>query len=192
MAEVLLFHHAQGLTDGLQAFADELRHGGHLVHTPDLYDGRTFEDLEAGVAHAQEIGFDTIIERGERIARDLPERLVYAGVSLGVLPAEKLALTRPGAAGALLLSACVPPDAFDSTWPRGVPLEVHGMDADEFFVDDGDLAAAEALVSGHDDRRLFLYPGDRHLFADRSLPAYDEAAARLLTERVLRFLDAVS
>ncbi len=49
MTEIVLFHHAQGLTPGIDAFADELRRAGHTVHTPDLYDGHTFDTLEEGL-----------------------------------------------------------------------------------------------------------------------------------------------
>ncbi len=66
MAEVLLFHHAQGLTPGIRAFADELRAAGHTVHTPDLFDGRTFASIDEGMAAVKEIGFDEILERGVR------------------------------------------------------------------------------------------------------------------------------
>ena len=191
MAEVLLFHHAHGRTPGVLAFADELRRAGHLVHVPDLYEGRLFDDLEAGVGYAQQAGFDTIVKRGSLAAEGLPAELVYAGFSLGVLPAQKLAQTRPGASGALLFSGCVPASEFGRPWPRGVPLQVHGMDADEIFVDEGDLDAARELVSSVDNAELFLYPGNQHLFADSSLPSYDQAAARLLTERALSFLDAI-
>lgn len=191
MAEVLLFHHAFGRTPGVLAFAEELRASGHTVHVPDLYAGRTFDDLDAGVSHAQQVGFDTIIERGVRAADALPNELVYAGFSLGVMPAQRLAQTRPGARGALLFSACVPPDAFGAPWPRGVPLQIHAMEGDQIFVEDGDLAAARALVSGDQTADLFLYPGRGHLFADNSLPSYDRAAASLLTERVIRFLQGL-
>lgn len=191
MAEVLLFHHAHGRTPGVVAFADELRTAGHTVHVPDLYDGRTFDDLEAGVGYAQQVGFGTIVERGVAAAEGLRAGLVYAGFSLGVMPAQRLAQTRPGATGALLISACVPVAEFGAPWPQGVPVQVHGMDADEFFVGDGDLDAARELVSSVEDAELFLYPGDRHIFADSSLPSHDEAAARLLTERVIAFLDTV-
>jgi len=190
MAEVLLFHHAQGLTDGVVAFADELRRVGNTVHTPDLYDGRTFGSVEEGVAYAGEIGFGEIIERGTRAAKELPARLVYAGFSLGVLPAQMLAQTRAGAVGALLFHACVPVLEFGSTWPDGVPVQVHSMEADPFFVDDGDIDAARDIVSQAADAELFLYPGDGHLFADSSLPSYDADAAALLSERVLTFLNA--
>jgi len=191
MAEVLLFHHAQGRTPGVLAFADEIRRVGHTVHVPDLYEGRTFDHFEAGVGYSQEVGFETITERGLLAAEALPDHVVYAGFSLGVLPAQKLAQTRQGAAGVLLFHSCVPAAEFGRPWPRGVPLQVHGMDADELFVEEGDLDAARELVASVDNAELFLYPGDQHLFTDNSLPSYDEAAAALLTERVIAFLGAI-
>ncbi|MFC7796007.1 dienelactone hydrolase family protein [Streptomyces cinereoruber] len=191
MAEVLLFHHALGLTEGVRAFAGVLRRAGHTVHVPDLYEGRVFEDLEAGSAHAREIGFGTLVERGERAAEGLPEGLVYAGFSLGVLPAQKLAQTRPGARGALLFSACVPVDAFGGAWPEGVPAQVHGMDADPYFAGEGDLEAARELVAGAADRRLFLYPGTAHLFAEPGAPSHVPEAAALCAERALCLLGGV-
>ena len=101
--------------------------------------------------------------------------------------AQQLAQTRPGARGALLMYSCLPVSEFGDAWPEGVPVQVHGKDADPFFAED--LEAAHALVDSTDRAELFLYPGDEHLFADSSLPAYDAAAAALLTERVLAFLD---
>jgi dienelactone hydrolase len=190
MAEVLLFHHAMGQTEGFHAFADELRGAGHTVHTPDLFDGRTFASIEDGVAHAGEVGWGELIERGVRTADDLPSELVYGGFSLGVLPAQKLAQTRPGARGALLFYSAVPVSEFGSSWPAGVPVQVHGMDADRIFIDEGDIDAARAIVEAADDGELFLYPGDQHYFADSSLPSYDEGATKLLTQRVLAFLEA--
>ena len=187
MAEVVLFHHAQGQTPGFIAFADELRAAGHTVHTPDLYEGKIFDSLDDGVNNAQEVGFGMIQERGEEAAAGLPAELVYAGFSLGVLPAQKLAQTRPGAKGALLFSAAFPASEFGGSWPRGVPLQIHMMEADEWAMED--LPAARELVETVDGAELFLYPGDRHLFADNSLPDYDEKAAALLTERVLAFLE---
>jgi dienelactone hydrolase len=189
MTELILFHHAQGLTDGVRAFADDLRAAGHVVHVPDLYEGRTFATRAEGVAHAQQVGFDTVIERGRRAAEGLPDDVVYAGSSLGVLPAQMLAQTRPGARGALLFYSCVPPEELGRPWPDGVPVQIHMMDADEEVLPPNeDLAAARDLAETVDAAELFLYPGDQHLFADRSLPDYDEGAARLLTERVLAFL----
>lgn len=190
MAEVLLFHHALGRTPGVTALADRLRAAGHTVHLPDLYDGRAFDDVEAGVAHAEAIGFDTLLERARSVADDLPERLVYAGISLGVLPAQQLAQTRPGAAGAVLMEACVPPTEFSDGWPSEVPVQVHGMDADPFFAGEGDLDVARELVASTTGAELFLYPGDGHLFSDPGSASFDPDATDLLIERVLAFLHA--
>lgn len=189
MATILLFHHAQGQTQGLLAFADHLRAAGHAVHAPDLYEGRTFPDLDRGVAYAEAVGFDEIVRRGSAAAEDLPADIVYGGFSLGVLPAQSLAQTRPGARGALLFHGCVPTSQFGTSWPEGVALEIHMMDADEWTEDDRPVA--EALVKDVADAQLFLYPGSGHLFADSSLDDYDEQAAGLLMERTLIFLRRV-
>jgi dienelactone hydrolase len=190
MAEVVLFHHAQGQTAGFLAFADELRAAGHTVHAPDLYEGRTFPTLDQGVANAKQVGFDTILERGRHAAQSLPNEVVYAGFSLGVMPAQMLAQTRPGARGALLFSAAFPASEFGGPWPRGVHLQIHMMEADEWVLE-GDLDAARELDKTIEGAELFLYPGDRHLFADSSLPDYDEKAAALLMQRVLAFLSDI-
>lgn len=191
MADVLLFHHTQGLTRGISGFADQLRAAGHTVHVPDLFDGQVFATLQEGAEYAAKIGFGTVIERGQAAAAELPAELVYAGFSLGVLPAQMLAQTRPGAKGALLFEACVPISEFGGTWPPGVPVQVHGMENDEFFAGEGDINAARALVQAAPNAELFLYTGNRHLFADSSLPSYDEPSATQLTQRVLAFLKGV-
>jgi dienelactone hydrolase len=191
MAEVVLFHHAQGLTPGVIAFADELRATGHTVHTPDLYGGQTFETLDDGMANAERIGFGELLDGGVRAVDDLPADLVYGGFSLGVLPAQKLAQTRPGARGALLFFSCVPVSEFGTVWPDDVPVQIHGMAADPFFAGEGDIDAARALVASTDQAELFVYPGDQHLFADSSLPSYDAEAAAQLTKRVLNFLATI-
>jgi dienelactone hydrolase len=188
MAEVLLFHHAHGLTEGVVAFAERLREAGHTVHTPDLYDGNVFSDLDDGLAYARKVGFGAILDGGVDAAGDLPAGLVYAGFSLGVMPAQKLAQTQPGARGALLFHSAIPVGEFGDAWPEGVPLQIHSMDADPFFVDEGDIDAARELVGSTDRAELFLYPGKEHLFADNSLPSYDEKAAALMLRRVLEFL----
>jgi dienelactone hydrolase len=188
LAEVLLFHHALGQTAGFLAFADELRQAGHTVHTPDLYDGRTFATIDEGMAYAQSVGFPSLVERGVRTAAELPQEIVYAGFSLGVVVAQRLAQTRPGARGALLFYSCVPMAEFGTGWPAGVPVQIHGMDADPIFVGEGDLDAAREIVASTDRAELFLYPGSAHYFADASLPSYDAEATALLTRRVLDFL----
>jgi dienelactone hydrolase len=193
MAEVLLFHHAQGLTPGVLAFAEQLRAAGHTVHTPDLLDGRRFDTIADGMAYVEELGFDEIQRRGAAAAQDLPADLVYAGFSLGEMPAQMLAQTRPGARGALLFYSCIPISgewAF-GPWPEDVPVQIHGMDADPIFVGEGDVDAAREIVATAPDAELFLYPGDQHYFADSSLPSYDAEATALLTRRVLAFLDRV-
>jgi dienelactone hydrolase len=187
MAEVLLFHHAHGLTTGCLAFAEDLRAAGHVVHTPDLYDGNTFAELDDGIGYAKQVGFGTIAERGQAAAEGLPNDLVYAGFSLGVMPAQMLAQTRRGAKGALLLHSCFPVSEFGEAWPQGVPAQIHIMDADEWALE-GDLDAARELAATTEGAELFLYPGDRHLFTDSSLADYDEGAATLVKQRVLNLL----
>ncbi|CAN5902226.1 dienelactone hydrolase family protein [soil metagenome] len=192
MAEVILFHHVQGRTDGVQAFAEELQRAGHIVHAPDLFGGQTFATIDEGMAHARTIGFGALVEHGVEVADDLGSELVFAGFSLGVMIAQQLAQTRAGARGALLIHSCLPVSEFGETWPDGVPVQVHGMDADPYFADEGDLDAARALVDSTDQAELFLYPGAAHLFADASLPSFDGDATSLLTQRVLTFLDGLA
>lgn len=186
MAEVVLYHHVQGLTAGVHSFADELRRAGHTVHTPDLFEGHTFDTIQEGMAFARQTGFDTLVERGLAAAGGLGRQVVYAGFSFGVMIAQQLAQTRPDARGALLIYSCLPISEFGDAWPERVPVQVHGKEGDPYFAED--LQAARALVESADSAELFLYPGDEHLFADSSLPEYDPAAAMLLTGRVLTFL----
>jgi len=189
MTEVLLYHHIQGLTDGVRAFADDLRRAGHTVHTPDLFDGRTFGSIEQGFGFARDAGLDAIRERGAAAADELGTELVYAGFSFGVTFAQQLAQTRPGARGALLIDSCIPVAEYGEAWPEGVPVQIHGKDGDEFFMED--LPAARELADSTAAAELFVYPGDQHLFADRSLDAYDPEASALLMERVRAFLASV-
>jgi dienelactone hydrolase len=191
MTEVVLFHHALGLTAGCLAFAEELRAAGHVVHTPDLYDGETFADLKEGVGYARQVGYETIMARARGAVEGLAEEIVYAGFSLGVMPAQMLAQTRPGAKGAVLMYSCAPVEEFGGSWPEGVPVQMHMMEADEWVVEGGDLEAARQLAETVERATLFLYPGDRHLFADSSVADYDEGAAALLKERVLGFLNTI-
>ncbi|MET1051360.1 MAG: dienelactone hydrolase family protein [Mycetocola sp.] len=188
MAEILMFHHAQGLTAGMRAFADTLTQAGHVVHLPDFYDGHTFEELDDGMAYVRSLGFDTVLERGTAAAEGLSSDLVYVGFSLGVMPAQLLAQTRAGARGALFLHGAAPVSEFGETWPARLPVQIHAMDADPEFVDSGDIDEARILVDQADDGELFLYPGDKHLFTDSSLSSYDAPAAALVMERVLAFL----
>ena len=187
MADVLLFHHAQGLTEGMNAFADELRAAGHHVTVPDLYAGRTFPTVEEGVAHAKNLGFASLLVAGVAAADGLPNELVYGGFSLGLMPAQKLAQQRPGARGALLYHGGIPATEFSDAWPSGVALQAHVMRDDPL----GDVSDVQELVS-QADGELFLYDGDAHLFTDSSLDAYDAVAAMLVVERTLAFLESLS
>jgi len=195
MAEVVLFHHVQGLTDGVRAFAEELRADGHTVHTPDLFDGERPATIDDGIALAQGIEDEVLSERIGRAMAGLPEGLVYAGFSFGVAIAQRLAQTRPGARGALLYESCLPLSGewAIGPWPDGVPVQIHGMDQDPFFALEGDLDAARELVAtvGPELAELFVYPGDRHLFTDSSLPSYDPDAAALVVRRSREFLHRV-
>jgi len=188
MADIVLFHHVHGLTTGVEAFADALRAGGHTVHIPDLFDGRVFETLEEGMAFSKTVPVD---ERAAAAVEGLPAELVYGGFSLGVMCAQTLASSRPGAVGGLLLHSAIDPQ-WVGPWPDGVPAQIHAMEQDEFFIEeDGDLAAAEAMVKAHEGVELFLYPGDQHLFTDSSLAAYDAEATALVLSRALAFLDGL-
>lgn len=188
MAEIVLFHHVQGLTPGIRSFADKLRAAGHRVHTPDLFDGRTFETIESGLEFMQTFGFETAIQRGEEAVRELPPDLVYGGFSLGVLPAQKLAQTRPGARGALLFHSFVEPAALGSEWPIGLPVQIHTMEGDPYF-ESADQATARRFIEAQHEAELFIYPGKRHLFTDASVAEYDAEATATVLQRVLAFLD---
>lgn len=185
MAEIIVFHHARGLTDGVLAFAERLRELGHTVYAPDLFDGRLFGTTEDGVAHAQELGFDTIADRGVAFAEQLPPELVYVGFSMGVVPAQRLAQTRQGALGAVLCHSALPPSEF-GPWPAAVPVQIHAKEEDPWFVEDRESAEHIAATAPHGE--LFLYPGAEHLFADSSTTDYDPDAAALMEERITAFL----
>ncbi|MDN5895736.1 MAG: dienelactone hydrolase family protein [Nocardioides sp.] len=188
MAKIVLYHHIQGLTDGVAAFAEELRGSGHTVHVPDMFEGRTFGSIEEGFAYAGEAGFDTIRERG-LVATPAPGTgLVFAGLSFGVTIAQMLAQTRGDARGALLIDACLPVSEFGPAWPESVPVQIDGKEDDEFFEEV--LPAARDLADSTPSAELFVYPGDQHLFADSSLGSFDARATEPLLERVRGFLAA--
>ena len=187
MADVLVFHHALGLTEGVRDFADAIRSAGHIVTTADLFEGKTFATLDEGVAYAASIGFDTISDRGVAMDDGVSESLVIIGFSLGVIPAQRLAQTRAGVLGAVLCHAAIPSSAFGGAWPDGVGLQIHIGDSDPWAEED--LPAAQDLASeARGD--LFVYEGTGHLIADPSSPDYDAAQAEVLLGRVLAFVDS--
>ncbi len=192
MARLVLFHHVLGLTDGVRELGERLAAGRHAVATPDLYGGQVASSIEDGFAIMKGIGDEELTRRADAAVEALEGPLVFAGISMGVATAQRFAQTRADAAGALLYEACLPVtgEYAIGPWPAGVPVQVHGMDADEFFAKEGDLDAARELVdlAGPQTAELFTYPGDRHLFTDSSLPAYDPDATSLLVERSLALL----
>jgi dienelactone hydrolase len=195
MAEVVLFHHVAGLTDGVRSFAERLRAGGHTVHAPDLFEGETAATISGGLALVDRIGDEELQGRGRAALAGLPEALVYAGFSYGSGMAQHFAQGRPGARGALLYEGCLPltGDWGTGPWPQGLRAQVHGMDADPYFALEGDLDSAREItaVAGPGVVEVFTYPGDKHLFTDSSLPAYDKDATALVIERSIAFLDAL-
>jgi len=190
MTEIVLFHHALGLTDGIERHAAFLRDAGHVVHTPDLFEGATFASIDEGVSYAMTTGFDVLLERASAAAESLPREVVYIGHSLGVVAAQALTQTRSGARGAVFLYSCVPAEEFGA-WPAEVPVQIHGMRDDPIFRDEGDLQAATELTSSVAQGELFLYHGDQHYFADDTLPSYRPEAATELRLRLLQFLAAL-
>ncbi len=194
MAEIVLFHHVAGLTPGCRELADRVAGGDHVVHTPDLFEGRTFATIDDGVAYVDGVGFGALQARADKAVAGLSLHLVYIGVSLGVLAAQRLAQTRPGAMAAILLEACVPMTEFAEGWPKGVPVQVHGMDGDPFFAGEGDIDAARELVAVAAETgpaELFVYQGGVHLFTDNSLPSYDAGATAEVIERVRVLLESL-
>jgi dienelactone hydrolase len=187
VAHVVLFHHAIGLTRGVAAFADKIRQEGHVVTVPDLFEGRTFDSLEDGVRHAESIGFDVIADRGGAAVAGLEPGIVTAGFSLGVLPAQKIAQTRPGVLGAILYSGAVPPGMFGGDWPADVGLQMHLGEQDPWCEED--LPVAQELARTVEGAELYLYETSSHLVCDESLPGHDVAIERRIIGRSLAFLD---
>jgi dienelactone hydrolase len=188
MTQVILFHHALGVTEGVMAFADQLRDGGHQVTVGDLFGGATFDTIEEGVAYEEQLGWDEMIARSEAAVAPLPREIAIGGFSLGAVYAQRLAQTREGALGALLYhGGDIPPLEFEVEWPDGVGLQVHVSEGDKWF----NRAGGERLVSEVPGAELFLYPGSGHLFTDRLWEEYDEASTTLVLERSLVFLDSI-
>jgi len=184
MAEIVLFHHARGLTEGVHAFARTLRDAGHTVHTPDLFEGRTFSDVDAGVSYADSVGEETFARRAAQLVAELPADVVYGGMSMGAARAAESVLQRPGAQGAFFLYGAVAPSWWDATWPAGVPSQAHVSAGDPWREPEAEAEYTASVPGGE----LFVYPGSGHLFAEPGSPDYDEQAAALATQRVLGLL----
>lgn len=190
MTNVLLFHHVLGVTEGIRWFADELRAAGHDVTVADLWDGATFPSIDEGVAHAQEVGFRTVIQQGTELADDLPDGSVVIGFSLGALPAQNVAQHRPGIRGAVLLYSAVPAAEFGAAWPADVAVQIHIAEHDE-NLEEGELDGAKALAAEAADGTIYLYPGTAHLIAEKGFADYDPESAELILGRTKEFLDRI-
>ena len=194
MAEVVLFHSVLGLRLGVIAAADRLRAAGHTVHTPDLYDGETFDELDDGMRKEGALGHREITRRAREAVVRLPEALVFAGFSMGVAYAELLSASRPGVLGAVLMHGAVPVEVLSEyfgidRWPEGVPVQVHYAVSDPWVEAEEEVAPLKAAVTGAGaDFEAYTYPGSGHLFADPDLPKYDREASEEMWERVLAFL----
>lgn len=188
--EIVLFHSVLGLRPGVLAWAERLRRAGHTVHTPDLYDGQVFDDMEAGLRAIESLGgIRGVIERSYAAVSALRSDLVYAGFSNGGGSAELLALTRPGARGAILMHAALPLDALGAdAWPAGVPVQIHYAERDPYRDARAVAALAAAARRAGAHCEVWNYPGSGHLFADPDLPDFDERSAELMFRRVLDFL----
>jgi len=154
---------------------------------PDLFDGRTFENVETGVEHAQSIGFDNIVERGFEAGRNMPGSYVVVGFSLGVMPAQRLAQQDPRVGGAVLCHAIVPVDHFGDGWPEPLPLDIHMSDDDPWCEEDG--VVAREVAASVPGVRLYRYRGSGHLIADSSSPDHEVEQGNLVIDRIVDFVE---
>lgn len=196
MTQIVLFHPVLGLRDSVQEFAESWRSAGHVVHLPDLYDGRVFDDYDDAFAFLADIGGpETLLRRTDAAVEGVDTDVVYAGFSSGLRAVTHLVCTRPGARGALCFHGAVPPRAVGaSRWAGGVPAQVHEGELDPFREPAVNAEFETAVVASGSPVEYFLYPGVRgHLFADQGLPdEYDAPAAALMAERAERFLRQLS
>lgn len=186
MAEIILFHHAQGLTEGLRTLAERLHAAGHDVHTPDLYSGVVFDRLDEGLAFASRIGHDAIEEVARRSARQYPHTDTVIGFAMGAFPAQLLAQEWSKVHHVTLVAGGLPPHELSGEWRVDVRLDVHVADPDD-WVPPGSLDPLMVHARGS---HLHRYRGVRHMFADPSSPDYDADAADLFEERLFAWLDA--
>jgi dienelactone hydrolase len=187
--DIVLFHSACGLRPAVKDVAARLREAGHRVHTPDLYEGQVFDDLEAAAKHRDAVGVPNLIARAQAAVAKLPAELVYAGMSMGAGPAELMAGTRPGAQGAILMhGAFAPADYGIEAWPRTAPVQIHYARNDD-LVTVPDIEALQAAARKAGARaEVHVYDKGGHLFEDPGLPGHDAGSTRLMLDRVLKFL----
>ncbi|MFG3255646.1 dienelactone hydrolase family protein [Streptomyces sp. NPDC048172] len=195
MTEIVLFHSVLGIRAGITDAAARFRAAGHTVHTPDLYEGRSFDTYDEAFAFLASIGgIPELITRTQASVEHLPEDVVYAGFSNGGASVLLLTATRPGARGALLFHAAMPLTAFemDFTWPHGVPAQVHYATGDPYREEAGITGLAAEVRAAGAPFDQYDYEGTGHLFSDPELPEeYDKESAELMFSRALEFLERV-
>ncbi|KPI07187.1 dienelactone hydrolase [Actinobacteria bacterium OK074] len=187
---VMLFHSTYGPRPAVRAAADRLRAAGHEVWTPDLFEGRTFETVEEGMAAQDAIGKEELLKRAVLAAAPYSERgLVYAGFSLGAALAQTLALGDEKAKGLLLLHGTS--DIADTASVDELPVQLHVAEPDPFEPDDWLSAWYLRMGKVGADVEVHRYPGAGHLYTDPDLPDYDEEAAEATWRVALGFLDSL-
>ena len=184
MAEILLLHSALGLREAVREYADLLRAGGHVVRTPDFYDGRVFDDQTAGIAYRDEVGGRTLLARVSDQLADLPDDAVLAGFSLGAAFAQHLSAARPAARASILLHAVGP---VRGDWP-GMPVQVHRYASDPIIEDADVQALSDAVRASGASFEDVVVPGRGHLFTDLATPDGDRDARDRSVHRVLDLL----
>ncbi|MFD8871209.1 dienelactone hydrolase family protein [Streptomyces sp. NPDC059590] len=188
---ILLLHSMYGLRPAVHAAADRLRAAGHEVHVPDLFEGRTADSAEEGMALKEEIGGDELLRRAVIAAAPLSDRgVVYAGFSLGGSIAQNLALGDEKARGLLLLHGTS--DLPDDAATDGLPVQLHVADPDPFEPHDWLNAWYLRMGRAGADVEIYRYPGAGHVFTDPELPDYDEEAAEATWKVALGFLSEVA
>ncbi|MEU0811453.1 dienelactone hydrolase family protein [Streptomyces sp. NPDC005970] len=188
---ILLLHSMYGLRPAVHAAADRLRAAGHEVHVPDLFEGRTADSAEEGMALKEEIGGDELLRRAVIAAAPLSDRgVVYAGFSLGGSIAQNLALRDEKARGLLLLHGTS--DLPDDAATDGLPVQLHVADPDPFEPHDWLNAWYLRMGRAGADVEIYRYPGAGHVFTDPELPDYDEEAAEATWKVALGFLSEVA
>jgi dienelactone hydrolase len=197
MAEVVMFHSVLGLRPAVQDAAERLRVAGHTVHTPDLFDGEVFDNIDDGMRKEETIGSREIARRAEEAVAELPAELVFAGFSMGLVYAEWLAASRPGALGAVLMHGAVPVEGLTEyfgveRWPAGVPVQVHYAADDPWVEAEQEvIPLGDAVRGAGAEFEQYVYPGSGHLFADPNFFEYDLASSEAMWERVISFLGRV-
>lgn len=187
MAEVVIYHHSGGLTAGITGLAATLRFAGHVVHTPDLFEGRTFADVAGGVAFTETLGEDVFAARAAAAVAGLPGGLVHVGASFGAARAAEQVLARPGARAAFFLYGAVAPSWWGATWPTGVPAQAHVAAGDPWR----EPEVEEEFVATVPGAELVVHPATGHLFAEPGHPDHDPAAADRVTRALLDLLVSV-